>query len=141
MSEPIDHILTVKPHAPTARQVFASCSCAGWACIEVTEASAERSWVEHLAGDVAAGGSGRTSGAALIRPMDALDTDPATELQINDPDQVCESCGAPADVKLADGSLWCYPCDGSAERLGYNVHPTESLAVALGVRQAIEVRP
>lgn len=33
---------------------------------------------------------------------------------------VCESCGRPADVALPDGSHWCWGCDGSARRLGYD---------------------
>lgn len=32
----------------------------------------------------------------------------------------CESCGAPATVRLPDGSWWCESCDEGAERLGYN---------------------
>lgn len=31
----------------------------------------------------------------------------------------CESCGEQADVKLEDGSKWCYECDGAARRQGY----------------------
>lgn len=38
--------------------------------------------------------------------------------------KVCQSCGAPATVLLPeDMSTWCSPCDGSAERLGYNTTP------------------
>jgi len=32
----------------------------------------------------------------------------------------CESCGQPGEVRLDDGSWWCSPCDGAAERLGYD---------------------
>jgi hypothetical protein len=32
----------------------------------------------------------------------------------------CESCGVKADVMLADGSNWCWDCDGSARRMGYD---------------------
>lgn len=31
----------------------------------------------------------------------------------------CESCGKRADIKLKDGSTWCWPCDQAARRMGY----------------------
>ncbi|MDQ2727542.1 MAG: hypothetical protein M3Y91_06700 [Actinomycetota bacterium] len=38
----------------------------------------------------------------------------------------CESCGTTADVRLRDGSTWCYGCNHSANNLGYDrLHCTE----------------
>lgn len=35
-------------------------------------------------------------------------------------DVLCESCGADADVRLADDSAWCLACHASALRQGYD---------------------
>lgn len=35
----------------------------------------------------------------------------------------CESCGAPADVVLCDGSTWCLNCDFAARDAGYDNKP------------------
>lgn len=41
------------------------------------------------------------------------------------PEQLCASCGKPADLALSDGSTWCIACDASARNLGYdNAHAT-----------------
>lgn len=37
----------------------------------------------------------------------------------------CESCGAPADLSLKDGSLWCIGCDIAARHLGYDNQPAK----------------
>lgn len=37
-----------------------------------------------------------------------------------DTEEVCESCGAPTDVRLPDGSTWCARCNASAVYLGYD---------------------
>jgi ribosomal protein L37AE/L43A len=34
--------------------------------------------------------------------------------------EMCESCGARADVRLADGSTWCDECNEAAHSLGYD---------------------
>lgn len=33
--------------------------------------------------------------------------------------RLCESCGAPADLTLIDGSSWCRACDRAASRRGF----------------------
>jgi len=35
----------------------------------------------------------------------------------------CESCGAPAEVVLDDGGLWCINCDVAAREAGYDNDP------------------
>lgn len=37
----------------------------------------------------------------------------------------CQSCSAPAEVLLDDGSEWCISCDCSARRLGYDNRPAK----------------
>lgn len=37
----------------------------------------------------------------------------------------CESCDAPADIRLDDGSTWCFACDTAARRLGYDNAPAK----------------
>lgn len=37
----------------------------------------------------------------------------------------CESCGADADLRLKDGSLWCISCDLAARHMGYDNQPAK----------------
>lgn len=42
---------------------------------------------------------------------------------MTEPEFICESCGAPAEVVLDDGSTWCLSCDIGAREAGYDNRP------------------
>ena len=64
-------------------------------------------------------GVGCCGAEAVSRPSQPIWQDPK--------DLRCESCGAPAEVVLDDGGLWCINCDVAAREAGYDNDPAHRL--------------